>query len=239
MAPTEGTLLNGRVRYAQPAQGFRSGIEPVLLAASVPARAGETVLEAGSGTGPGLLCLAARVPGIAGVGIECDPALAALAAGNARTNGFTLRFVVGDVLTASFAEPFDHAFANPPYHDAGSTDSPDAKRAAAKRGATGLVADWAASLGPMLRHRGTLTLILPPHRLAEVLDGCARGGCGGVRLLPLWPRSGEAAKLMLLRAVRGGRSPLLLLPGIALHEASGGFTPEISACLRDGAALRL
>ena len=46
---THGHLLDGRVRYAQPAKGFRSGIEPVLLAASIPARAGQRVLEGGTG----------------------------------------------------------------------------------------------------------------------------------------------------------------------------------------------
>lgn len=234
-----GALLDGRVRYVQPVQGLRSGIEPVLLAASMPARAGERVLEGGSGAGAGLLCLAARVPGIAGLGLERDPSLAALAAENAGTNGFALSFVAGDVLAAPFAGPFDHAFANPPYHTAGSTESPDALRTASKRGPGRLVADWAAALGALLRHRGTLTLILPPHRLAEALEGCARGGCGGVRLLPLWPRAGEAAKLMLVRAVRGRRSPLILLPGLALHQESGSFTSEIAACLRNAAPLAL
>ncbi|HLB98700.1 MAG TPA: SAM-dependent methyltransferase, partial [Acetobacteraceae bacterium] len=61
MKLTEGHLLGGRVRYAQPREGFRSGIEPVMLAAAVPARTGERVLEAGSGAGAALLCLAARV----------------------------------------------------------------------------------------------------------------------------------------------------------------------------------
>ena len=60
MDTTEGTLLGGRVRYAQPARGYRTGIEPVLLAAAVPAVPGQAVLEAGTGAGAALLCLAAR-----------------------------------------------------------------------------------------------------------------------------------------------------------------------------------
>ena len=72
MSVTAGSLLGGRVPYCQPAQGHRSGIEPVLLAASIPARAGARVLEGGSGAGAGLLCLAARVPDISGLGLEVD-----------------------------------------------------------------------------------------------------------------------------------------------------------------------
>ena len=75
-------LLDGRVRHDQPAAGHRTGIEPVLLAASIPARAGARVLEGGAGSGAALLCLAHRVPGIIGLGLEIDPALAAIASAN-------------------------------------------------------------------------------------------------------------------------------------------------------------
>lgn len=239
MEALDGTLLNGRVHYRQPARGFRSGIEPVLLAAAVPALTGERVLEGGSGAGAALLCLAARVPGVSGVGVERDPGLAALADSNARANGFALCFVAGDVLALPVRGPFDHAFANPPYHDVAGTGSPDSARADAKQASPGLVADWAAALGAMLRRGGTLSLILPPSRLAEALDGCVRGSCGGVRLLPLWPHAGQQAKLILLRAVRGSRAPLTLLAGMTLHDTNGTFTAEAEACLRDGAALAL
>src|SRR5208282_2971379 len=110
---TEGHLLGGRVRYAQPRRGFRSGIEPVLLAAAVPARTGERVLEAGSGAGAALLCLAARVAGISGVGVERDPALTALAAHNAAANGWAeLGFLAGDIAAVPDLGRFDHGFAN-------------------------------------------------------------------------------------------------------------------------------
>ena len=39
---TDGTLLGGKVIYRQKSSGYRTGIEPVLLAAFVPARAWRT-----------------------------------------------------------------------------------------------------------------------------------------------------------------------------------------------------
>ncbi len=81
---TQYHLLGGRVSYIQPAEGFRAGIEPILLAAAVPARSGERVLEAGSGAGAALLCLAARVPGVLGFGVEQEARLVLLAIDNAR-----------------------------------------------------------------------------------------------------------------------------------------------------------
>lgn len=236
---SSGYLLNGRVRYAQPRHGFRSGIEPVLLAAAVPARPGERVLEGGSGAGALLLCLAARVPGVRGLGLERDLALAALAARNADANGMTeLAFSVTD-LPALPDGPgiFDHACANPPYHSAAGTASPLISRESAKRGYPGLLGAWAGALASPLRHGGTLTFILPVAALVEALAAMAGAGCPANALLPLWPKHERPAKLMLLQGAKGGRAPLRLLPGLVLHTDAGAFTPEADAILRDGAAL--
>jgi tRNA1Val (adenine37-N6)-methyltransferase len=239
-ATSSGSLLGGRVRYTQPREGFRSGIEPVLLAAAVPARPGERVLEGGSGAGAALLCLAARVPGIRGLGVELDPNLAALARENATaSNADSVSFVAADLLTLGRPAVFDHAMANPPYHAASGTASPRSARELAKRGRPGLLRDWAVALVAPLRHRGTLTFVLPAASLPEALDAMHAVECGPTAVLPLWPAAGRRAKLMLVHGVKGGRAPLQVLPGLVLHADGGGFTPAAEAVLRDAAAIRL
>lgn len=240
MDVTEGHLLGGRVRYAQPRDGFRSGIEPVLLAASVPARPGERVLEAGSGAGAAMLCLAARVAGISGIGVERDPALVALAARNAADNAWTdLTFIATNMTDPPELGRFDHAFANPPYHPVSGTASPDAARDAARRAPPALFAAWAASMGRLLRPRGTLTWIVTAAALPACIEALGAAGCAPSAVLPLWPRPGRAAKLVLLRGVRGGRAGFRVLPGLHLHAESGGFTPDAEAILRHGAPLSM
>jgi tRNA1Val (adenine37-N6)-methyltransferase len=237
---TDGHLLGGRVRYAQPRQGFRSGIEPVLLAASIPARDGQTVIEAGTGAGAALLCLAARIPGIEGTGVERDPALAALARANAAVNGYAgLHFITAAIEARPVAETFDHAFANPPYHAPGGTRSGVPAREAAKRAHVGLFADWAASLGAVLRPRGTLTLILPASAVPLALPALAAANCPAEALLPLWPKSGQAAKLVLLRGIKGGGGTLKLHPGVVLHAVDGRYTPQAEAILRHATSLEM
>src|ERR1022692_4866870 len=83
---TSDRILGGRVKYIQPRDGLRAAIDPVLLAAAVPARPGERVLEGGTGAGAALLCLAARVPDISGLGIDRDAGLLRLAYANATAN---------------------------------------------------------------------------------------------------------------------------------------------------------
>jgi tRNA1(Val) A37 N6-methylase TrmN6 len=239
-ALTDGYLLDGRVRYAQPRHGFRSGIEPVLLAAAIPATPGSRVLEGGSGAGATLLCLAGRVAGVVGLGIEQDLFLAALARQNAAANGWSdLTFVAADLTAAKLADAFDHACANPPYHAMTGTPSADLARRAAKSAAPGQLAAWAGALAGPLRARGTLTFILPAAVLADAIEAFARAGCAPTAILPLWPKPGQPAKLLLLRGAKGSRAPLRLLSGLTLHAPDGHFTEEAQSILRGGAALTL
>jgi len=237
---TDGTLLGGRVRHAQPRSGHRTGLEPVLLAAAIPARPGQRVLEGGTGVGAALLCLAARVPGIAGLGLERDPALAALARANIAANGGDGLAVAAADLTAWRADsPFHHAMANPPWHVPHATPSPDPGRDTARRATPALLAAWAASLARPLRPGGTLTFILGADHLAAGLAALSAAGCGSPTLHPFWPRPGRPARLVLLQTRRGGRGPARLLPGLVLHRADGGFTPEADAVLRHAEPLDL
>ena len=50
-AVTEDRLLGGRVRLRQPAQGARAAIDPIFLAAAVPAVANQQILDAGFNVG--------------------------------------------------------------------------------------------------------------------------------------------------------------------------------------------
>ena len=61
---TKDSFLGGRLTIEQPLGGFRAGLDAVMLAAAVPAREGDCVLELGSGAGTASLCLAARIAGV-------------------------------------------------------------------------------------------------------------------------------------------------------------------------------
>ena len=231
METTQGTLLGGRVEYVQSREGYRTGIEPVLLAASVPAQAGQVVLEAGTGAGAGLLCLAARVEGVGGIGVELDPEMAALAQHNFVTNGFVgLSVMTGDV-TRMALPAVDHAMANPPWHDPAGTVSPIARRRLAKHEDAGVEA-WVAALGRVVR--GSVTLIVPPGLVARVAAAGEVAGFGAASRLMLVPKPGRAPKMVIVQVWRGrvGQDR-----SIILHEMDGAYTPAIDAALRGGAAL--
>ncbi|WP_079253318.1 methyltransferase [Roseomonas mucosa] len=238
---TEDRLLDGRVLLRQPADGLRAGLDAVMLAAHVPARPGEAVLELGCGSGAALLCLLARIPGLEGVGVERDPGLAALAAENLRRNGWEGR---AQVRTADIACPealpgrgfAAHGLANPPYWT-GGTASPDPRRAAAMHEAEPVPLPlWAKVLARGIRPGGSATLILPAHRHGEGWAALRGAGFGAVSLFPLWPRAGREAKRVMLQGWLARRGPDRVLPGLVLHEGPG-WSAGAEAVLRQGAAL--
>jgi tRNA1Val (adenine37-N6)-methyltransferase len=228
------TFLDGRVKVAQPENGFRSGLDAVMLAAAVPAGAGQAGLELGAGAGTASLCLLARVAGLLVTGVEIDPALAALAARNAAANGADCKFVAADIfaLPPDLKRDFDQVFANPPFHGEGQA-SPDLARAAALMDG-GKLADWLKLGLQRTVSGGFFTAILRADRLNEALAALPERG---VCVFPLWPKAGETPKRVIVQARKSSHAPFVLLPGMVLHNSDGSYTLAAEAILRHGRAL--
>lgn len=241
---TEDAFLGGRLRLRQPAAGYRAAIDPVLLAAAVPAAAGDSVADLGCGVATAGLCLLARVPGVRVSGLELQAPLADLATQNAALNGCSdrLAVVLGDVAAPPAALTpggFDHVMLNPPYLEAASAraSAHEMRRIATVEGSADLAAWIACALG-LLRPRGSLTVIHRADRLDRLL-ALLPLACGDIAVFPLWPRQGENAKRVLVQARKGSAGPLRFLAGLALHDAGGAFTPAAEAVLRDARGLDL
>ena len=231
------TLLGGRVAYGQSAAGHRSGIEPVLLAAAVPARAGEHVLEGGAGAGAGLLCLLVRVAGTRATGVDADPVAVGLARRNIEANGLADRAAMAHAVLPALPDApraVDHAFANPPWFDPASTPSPDPGRRRARVLPDGALPLWCGALGARVRTGGTLTIVVPASRHQDASAAIAGAGFGAIVLLPLWPKAGRAAKLLILRGRKGARGGGRVAPGLLLHGHDGCYTEAAEAVLRHG-----
>lgn len=244
---TEDDFLGGRLRIRQPVNGYRAGLDPVLLAASVPARSGQDVLELGAGTGVALLCLLARVPGLSATGVERHPGLAALARENVSANGFTARIAEADLadLPPDLRETsFDHVLANPPFFDRTRGSAAKTGTREDGRGQATPVRVWIDTGIRRLRPGGRLSLIQRAERLPEVL-ACLDDRVGDVLVLPLAPRVNRPAKLFILQAKKGAKGDFRLLAPFVIHAGEAhvadgdDYSDRVSAILRDAAPLDL
>lgn len=244
-ATSDDGFLGGRLKILQPKDGFRSGIDAVLLAASVPAEPGEAVLELGCGAGVAMLCLAARVPRVVLAGLEVQENYAALARGNAARNGIAAEVFAGDLRAIPEAlreRSFDHVMANPPYYRAGHWTRSGAGDRARALGEEAALADWADAAVRRLRPGGRLCMIQKAPRLGDLL-AVFDGRMGAVEIKPVAPRERRDAELVLLRARKGARAaPRLCAPlvlhGRPRHERDGAdWTESAEDLLRHGTAL--
>jgi len=230
----------------QPAHGYRAGVDPVMLAAAVPARAGDSVLDLGCGVGVAALCLQQRLSGALSLaGLERHADTAELARGNAATNGLAMEVVTGDLadMPAALRErSFDHVLTNPPYFDRGrgSQSVEESKEAAMGEGTS--LAIWIDAAIRRLKPKGTLTVIHSAERLPDLLAACdSRLGC--LRVLPIAAREGRPADRIILHARKGSRAAFQLLAPLVLHRGTrhlrdgNDYFPGIEAVLRDCAPL--
>ncbi|KJZ19143.1 tRNA1(Val) (adenine(37)-N6)-methyltransferase [Loktanella sp. S4079] len=241
---TNDDFLGGKIRAYQPRNGYRAGVDPVLLAASTPAKPGQTVLELGCGVGVASLCLAARVPELDITGVELQPDYAELAERNAAQNNAPFTVVNADLraLPPDIRQKrFHHVIMNPPYFDReAGVPAQDSGRDIAMGGDTPL-RDWieigARRVGP----RGYMTVIQRMERLPDVLSAL-EGRLGAVIVRPISGREGRAPELFLLQARQEGRAAFRMSAPIIMHHDQplngdkDSYNAQIRDVLRNGAA---
>ena len=235
-------LLGSRLNMLSATSGYRASIDPVLLAASVPVKTGQRVLDVGCGTGAAALCLATRVPGIIAMGIDYQETLIVLANQISSLNGLGLRvtFNTCDIMrpnTYPQSHSFDHVMANPPHlkSDSGNV-SRDPLKAAANMEGKAKLKDWVLFCFKSVVDGGTVTFVHRYDRKDELISLVKN--YGSVAVVPLWPKiKGIGAKRVLVQVIKGASTHLYVKSGIVLHTIQNGYTREAQAILRRAKAL--
>jgi len=236
---TSDAFLGGRLTISQPADGFRAGLDSVLLGAAVGHSAGD-LLDLGAGVGTASLAALADHEALTATLLELDPEAAALARQNIAANGFTARARVLELdLTAAgrarsaaglIADHFASVIANPPFFETGT--APSSSRAASRHMSPEKLDAWVKSAAAHAAPGGEIIFIHIAERLAPLLQSI-EARFGGITVLPLTPREGEPAHRILIRGIKGSRAPLTLLASRALHTPAGRtFRPEFDAIFR-------
>ena len=243
-------FLGGLVTLMQPRRGHRAGLDAALLQAIVPREATGHAVDLGAGVGTVAFSLAARAHALQVTAVERDPKLLAAAQAAVawpENSGFAarLRMIEADVTarrklreSLGLADGCaDWVLMNPPFDAPGrARPSPDEARRAAHMAQPGTLRTWCRTAAGLLRPGGLLGLIHRAPALPEIFEALA-GRFGDMRILPVYPSQGEPAGRIIVRAVKGSRAGLQILPGLVLHRAGGAWTDEAEAILRGRASL--
>lgn len=239
---TQDAFLGGKLHLFQPRNGYRAGLDAVLLSASIQAKKGERVLELGCGAGAAIMCLGARVPGLVLTGVERDPSYAALARKNGAGSLEVVEADLAEMPPTLRQRQFDHVIANPPFYDRAASIPSDDRLREAAHGAMTPLPIWVKMAAKRLAPKGMLHFIHLTERLPDIL-GALPSGMGSVEVLPLAARHGRTPDRMILRARKNGRGAFVLHAPLTLHKGSRhiqdrpDYTSEVDAVLRRGAPL--
>jgi tRNA1(Val) A37 N6-methylase TrmN6 len=236
---TRDAFLGGRLTLAQPARGFRAGLDSVLLGAAVGRSEGD-LLDLGAGVGTAALVALTDHPLLGATLVESDAETAALAAGNLVQNGLAPRAQVlvtdvtasGRARSAAGLRPDHYAavIANPPFYVAGTSPAP--RRAGARHMPAEMLDAWVRAAASHAGSGAEIIFVHVAEQLPAVLHSF-EARFGAITVLPLTPRDGEPSHRILVRGIKGSRAPLKLLASRAVHSPSGRtFRPEFEAIFR-------
>ena len=238
---TRDAFLGGLLHLWQPRSGYRAGVDPVLLAATIPAVSGQRVLELGCGVGAAVLCLGARVAGLELVGVERERSYAELADRNGEGRLDVVHADIAALPLTLRQRQFDHVLANPPYWRRDSSVAASVPVREAALGEETPLALWVEVAAKRLAPRGLLHMIHRAERLPDLLAALPRD-MGSIEVLPIAARTGRSAERVILRARKSGRADFRLHAPLILHRGDSHidgdqYAPQVRDALRAGAAL--
>ena len=242
---TTDAFLGGRLVVSQPRNGFRSGLDGVLLGAAVRAGA-RSLLDLGAGVGGAALVALALNGELHARLAEIDPATLALARDNLRANGMDGRAdaVLCDVTAKGVdrqslgTDAYDSVIANPPYFARGAgTTGVEPGRVRARHMEAAALDTWVRTAAASAAPGGEAIFVHRAEALAALLASFS-SRFGQITVLPLVPRPGTAATRLLIRGIKGSRAPLTLLSPLVLHGTHAhAFAPLAEAIFRGEARL--
>lgn len=226
-------LQRNGYQIIQKQNGFCFGMDAVLLSGFAQVKPGERTVDLGTGTGIIPILLEAKYEGLHYTGLEIQEEMADMARRSVALNHLEekLSIVTGDIKEASRlfgAASFDVVTSNPPYmNDAHGLKNPDMPKAIARHEVLCTLDDVVREAARLLRPGGRFYMVHRPHRLIEIITALKGYGLEPKRMKMVHPFADREANMVLIEAVRGGKSMIKVEAPIIVYKEQGVYTDEI------------
>lgn len=220
-------------RIIQNKNSFCFGMDAVLLSSFAKAEEGERVLDLGTGNGVIPILMQAKNPGAFFAGLEIQEVSADLAKRSVELNGISeyVNIVQGDIKEASAifgGASFNVVTTNPPYmNENHGIVNPDSAKAIARHELLCTLEDVVREASKCLKMRGRFYMVHRPQRLVEIFDTMTRYHLEPKRMRMVHPHADKEANMVLIEAVKGGRTLLRTEQPLIVYNDDGTYTQKL------------
>ena len=220
-------------KIIQNRDGFCFGMDAVLLSGFALVKPGEKAVDLGTGTGIIPILLEAKNQGLHYTGLEIQEEMAEMARRSVALNHLQekISIVTGDIKEASRlfgGASFDVVTSNPPYmNDSHGLKNPELPKAIARHEVLCTLNDVTREAARLLRPGGRFYMVHRPHRLAEIITALKDCRLEPKRMKMVHPFVDKEANMVLIEAVRGGRSMIKVEAPVIVYKEPGVYTDEI------------
>lgn len=220
-------------RIIQRTDGFCFGMDAVLLSGFARVGPGEQALDLGTGTGIIPILLEAKTEGRRFIGLEIQEQVADMARRSVALNHLEekIQIVTGDIKEAERMFPlasFDVVTSNPPYmNDAHGLKNPGEMKAISRHEVLCTLEDVIRTAARLVRPGGRFYLVHRPHRLIEIITMLTKYKLEPKRIKFVHPFIHREANMVLIEAVRGGRSMVKVEKPVIVFQEPGVYSDEI------------
>ncbi len=221
------------LRLIQKTDGFRFGVDAVLLSHFAQVNKGGSVIDLGTGTGIIAVLLAAKKNPGKVVGLEIQPEIAGMAARSVELNGLgeKVSIVQGDIRDAAGmfgASSFDAVVTNPPYMTkGGGLLNPADSKAISRHELLCTLADVVSAAGKLLRPGGKFSMVHRPQRLADIICTMRENSIEPKLLRFVHPSPGKKPNLILICGTKNGNPELRVQEPLYVYDSQGSYSQEI------------
>lgn len=226
-------LQRNHYRIIQNKKRFCFGMDAVLLSGFATAQEGDRVLDLGTGTGIIPILMEAKTPAKELIGLEIQSEVADMARRSVRLNDLEhkIHIVEGDIKTASSLfqkSSFDVITSNPPYMEYhGGLKNPDSSKAISRHEMLCSLEDVIREATLLLKPGGHFYLVHRPFRLTDIFETMRNYKLEPKRLKMVHPFFDKEANMVLVEAIRGGKSMVKVEAPIIVYREVGVYTDEI------------
>ena len=226
-------LQLNNLHIIQSEDGFRFGMDAVILGDFARVRPHEHVIDMGTGTGILPILLSAQREDATFSALELQPQMADMATRSVALNGLSerIRVYAADMRDAAGLLGYQCAHmvvSNPPYGKQGSTlKNATNSVTLAKHEDDAGIDSWVQSCSAVLRNMGRLCMVFPAQRLLELTDAFRNHRIEPKRIRMVYAKVDRAPYLVLLEGMKNAKPGLLWMPPLVVYEADGRETAEI------------